>query len=332
MIFPGNAAVAETQGRILAAAGERDAAVDPFRQAYEAAPNSEPIFQRYLGALVAAKRLPEARTVLQARLDKDPGNRTLKEQLIRLDAEISGLDAGIAKARAFAKADPDSSVYDLTAADLYARNGKRAEAVALLEKSAAAHPEDASIGVGLARLYAAGGNFDKAEALLSARVKEHPDDLALRRGLADVYLLDKKYDAAASEETFILSKRPNDVVALNNLAWLYQQRGDLAKARELAEKAVAVAPPSAPATGMIKDTLGWVLLAQGDIQAALPHLEAARAALPGNPEIQYHVAVALQRSGRVSDARAMLEKLLSSGMSFTSKADAEKLLDELKRG
>ena len=60
---PGNAAVAEAQGRILAAAGDRDAAVEPFRQAYEAAPNSEPIFQRYLGALVAAKRLPEARTV-----------------------------------------------------------------------------------------------------------------------------------------------------------------------------------------------------------------------------------------------------------------------------
>ncbi len=186
--------------------------------------------------------------------------------------------------------------------------------------------------VGLAHLYAAGGDIAKAEALLSARVKERPDDLVLRRGLADVYLLDKKYDAAASKETFILSERPNDLVALNNLAWLNQQRGDLGKARELAEKAVAVAPPSAAATGMIKDTLGWVLLAQGDIQAALPHLEAARAALPGNPEIQYHVAVALQRAGRATDARAMLEKLLGSGVSFTSKADAEKLLDELKRG
>ena len=239
---------------------------------------------------------------------------------------------GLAKARAFAKEDPDSSVYDLTAADLYARNGKRAEAVALLEKSAAAHPADRAISVGLARLYAAGGDPGKAEALLTDRVKESPDDLAIRRALADVYLLDKKYDAAASEETRILSDRPDDVVALNNLAWLHQQRGDLDKARELAEKAVAAAPPTASATGMIKDTLGWVLLAQGDVQAALPHLEAASAALPGNPEIQYHVAVALQRAGRASDARAVLEKLLGSGASFASKAEAEKLLDELKRG
>jgi len=154
----------------------------------------------------------------------------------------------------------------------------------------------------------------------------------IRRGLADLYLLEKKYDAAASEETRILSQRPNDPISLNNLAWIHQQRGELAKARELAEKAIAAAPPSAPATGLIKDTLGWVMLEQGEIQAALPQLEAASAALPGNPEIQYHVAVALQRAGRPSDARAVLEKLLSSGTSFTSKAEAENLLDELKRG
>jgi predicted Zn-dependent protease len=333
MLFPGNAAVAEAQGRILAASGEPDAAVDPFRQAYEAAPDSGPIFQRYLGALVATKRFQDARTVVQARLVKDPENRALKEQLIRLEAQIGGVDAGLAKARAFAKDDPEgSSVYDLTAADLLARSGKRAEAVALLEKSVAARPADPMIAVGLARLYAATGEPGKAEALLTARVKERPDDLAIRRALADAYLLDKKYDNAASEETLILSQRPNDVVALNNLAWLNQQRGDLGKARELAEKAMAAAPPTAPATGMIKDTLGWVLLAQGDVQAALPHLEAASAALPQNPEIQYHVAVALQRAGRAADARAVLEKLLSSGVSFASKAQAEELLNELKRG
>jgi len=225
-----------------------------------------------------------------------------------------------------------SSVYDLIAADLYARNGKSAEAVALLEKSAAARPADPTVAVGLARLYAAGGDPGKAEALLSARVKERPDDLAIRRALADVYLLNKKYDNAVAEETRILSQQPNDIVALNNLAWLNQQRGDLGKARELAEKAVAAAPPTAPATGMIKDTLGWVLLAQGDVQAALPNLEAARAALPGNPEIQYHVAVALQRAGRASDARDVLEKLLGSGVTFASKPQAEELLNELKRG
>ena len=92
-------------------------------------------------------------------------------------------------------------------------------------------------------------------------------------------------------------------------------------------KAAALAPSSGP----VEDTLGWVLLAQGDTEKALSHLEAATVASPGNPDIRYHVAVALGRAGRTNDARAVLEKLLGSGMPFANKADAEKLLGELKR-
>jgi hypothetical protein len=42
--------------------------------------------------------------------------------------------------------------------------------------------------------------------------------------------------------------------------------------------------------------------------------------------------VALKRIGRPADARAMLETLLGSGVSFADKAEAEKLLQELKQG
>ena len=60
-------------------------------------------------------------------------------------------------------------------------------------------------------------------------------------------------------------------MALNNLAWLYQQKGDLAKARGVAEQAAAAAPRVAE----IDDTLGWILLAQGEAGKALTHLSAA---------------------------------------------------------
>ena len=62
------------------------------------------------------------------------------------------------------------------------------------------------------------------------------------------------------------------------------------------------------------------------------YLYAASGSAPKNPDIQYHLAVALNRLGRTADAQAMLETLLGSGVSFTDKADAEKLLQELKRG
>jgi len=164
--------------------------------------------------------------------------------------------------------------------------------------------------------------------VLTGRLKDRPDGLAMHAALGDFYIASKKFDQAITEEKRLIAEHPTDPAALNNLAWLYQQVGDLSKAREFAEKAATIAPNS----GAIEDTLGWVLLAQGDTEKALSHLEAATAAMPGNPEIRYHVAVALGRAGRAADARAVLEKLLGSGASFTSKEDAQKLLDELKRG
>jgi len=96
----------------------------------------------------------------------------------------------------------------------------------------------------------------------------------------------------------------------------------------LAEQAVAAAP-RAP---QIDDTLGWILLAQGEADKAVTYLSAASLSAPSNPDIQYHLAVALHRVGRAADAQAMLETLIKSGVSFSDKADAEKLLQELKRG
>ncbi len=326
--FPSNIDVFDAQGRMLVSSGDQAGAIDAYRRAYEIAPNSAPILTRYLGLLAAAKRFPEHRAVLQSSLDKDPGNREVKAQLIRIEAEIGGLDAGLGKARSFAKDDPGSTLYDLVSADLYERGGKRPEAVALLEKAAAARPSDANVAVALSRLYSRAGDLVKAEAVLTGRLKDRPDDLVLRAALGDFYISTKKFDLAIAEESRLIAERPNDAAALNNLGWLYQQVGDLSKAREFAEKAAAIAPTS----GAIADTLGWVMLAQGDIEKGLSRLQAASAASPGNPDIRYHVAVALGRAGRPADARAVLEKLLESGASFASKADAQKLLDELKRG
>ena len=74
------------------------------------------------------------------------------------------------------------------------------------------------------------------------------------------------------------------------------------------------------------------MLGQGEADRATPYLSAANLSAPADPDIQYHLAVALQRVGRPADAEAMLETLLGSGVSFTDKSEAEKLLRDLKRG
>jgi Flp pilus assembly protein TadD len=100
----------------------------------------------------------------------------------------------------------------------------------------------------------------------------------------------------------------------------------LTKARELAERAAAAAP-NAP---QIDDTLGWIVLAQGDAAKAMTYLTAANVSAPADPSIAYHLAVALQRAGHSADAQTVLEKLLGSGAAFAEKPEAEKLLADIK--
>jgi predicted Zn-dependent protease len=324
--FPSNLDVLDAQARAQLGAGDTQAAIAIYKHAYELAPNSAPILSRYVSALNTAKNYPEVRSVLQAAVDRAPQNASLKGDLIRVEAEVGGTDAGLAKAREFAKTDSGNTLYDLVSADLLDNAGRGKEAIALLEKAIAAKPSDDGLTAALARIYNHAGSTDKAEALLNARLKAEPNDFAIGATLASLYLENKNYDAAIAEYTKLLAARPDDPASLNNLAWLYQQRGDLPKARQLAERAVAGAPSAA----QIDDTLGWILLAQGDTDKAVTYLTAANVSAPADPAIQYHLAVALHRSGRAADAETMLEKLLGSGASFADKAQAEKLLAELK--
>jgi cellulose synthase operon protein C len=326
--FPANPDVLDAKGRVQIASGDTEGALATYKRVYELAPNSMPVMSRYLGLLNGAKDYAQARSVLVAAIARDPKNASLKGDLIRVDAEIGGLDAGLAKARGFAKGDPDNPVYDIVSAELYEKAGRQGEAVTLLERAVAGRPSDDGLISALSRLYARGDESGKAEAVLKTRLQVDPKDVPVRSTLASLYLEEKKYDVAIAEYTRVISEKPADAAALNNLAWLYQQKGDLAKARELAERAVAAAP-RAP---LIDDTLGWILLAQGESDKAVTYLSAANLSAPSNPDIQYHLAVALHRAGRQADAQSTLETLLGSGVSFSDKAEAEKLLQELKRG
>jgi tetratricopeptide (TPR) repeat protein len=286
------------------------------------------ILPSYVGLLRSAKKFSTAQSVLQAALRRDPQNASLKGDLIRVEAEIGGLEAGLAAAHNFAKTDPDNSLYDRVSAELYEKSGRGTEAVNLLEKAVAVRPFDTDLAVALSRLYRRMGVVDKAEAVLKARLKTAPEDFAAGSALAFFYAEQKQYAAALDQYSRLLEERSSDPSVLNNLAWLYQREGEIAKARELAERAFAISPRAAS----IDDTLGWILLSEGEATKAIAYISAANLSAPRDPNIQYHLAVALHRIGRPADARAMLESLFRSGVSFADRAEAEKLLHELKPG
>ena len=151
--FPGDVNVLEAQGRAQYGAGDMDGAVSSYKRAHELAPNSIPILSRYLSLLNENKYFIEARGVLQDAIARDPRNASLKADLIRIEGEMNGVDAAVAKAQALAKDDPDNNIYYLVAAELYEKAGRTPDAIAMLEKAVAARPSDDALISALAQLY-----------------------------------------------------------------------------------------------------------------------------------------------------------------------------------
>jgi predicted Zn-dependent protease len=105
---------------------------------------------------------------------------------------------------------------------------------------------------------------------------------------------------------------------------LYYQEKD-PRALEVAEQVYKQQPNAAA----IADTFGWILLEQGKTARGVEILQKAAELAPENPEISYHYAVALAKSGDKQKARQRLEALLAAGKNFPQQDQAKALLNQL---
>ena len=113
---------------------------------------------------------------------------------------------------------------------------------------------------------------------------------------------------------------------LNNLAVLYQQKGD-ARALETAKRAHELSPQSAA----VADTYAWILVGAGREAEAVPLLKSAVAGEPRAAEIRYHYAVALAGTDRKGEALTELRQALAGELSPAVRTDAQKLLGQLSK-
>jgi Flp pilus assembly protein TadD len=178
-----------------------------------------------------------------------------------------------------------------------------------------------------AKLHAAktsAGRGAEADSQLQQWLKDHPDDLdALEYAAAENMKIGRS-DTAITQYERILQTKPSNAMTLNNLAIAYQRQKD-GRAVPTAERAYKLAPNSP----LIIDTLGWILIEQGDSARGLELVQRAAASMPGNPEVRYHLAVGLAKSGDKIRARKELESLLAGHENFAQRDDAKSLLGRL---
>lgn len=177
----------------------------------------------------------------------------------------------------------------------------------------------------IAGAYNQSNDSAKAEAVLDEWLSENPEDIRVRLFLASLYQQDNDHSRAINQYEKILKQDENNTLAMNNLAWLFMNK-DPARSLGLAQKANDLAP-SVPE---ITDTLGWILVNQGKVETGLNYLKSALTARPNSPDMKYHVAAALAKSGDKTQARKMLESVLNEAPTFPERKDAEELLISLQ--
>jgi cellulose synthase operon protein C len=319
--------VAEIQnaaGLIYLSTARYDAAFEHFRAGTEASPGDEKLWLNLGRAQFALHQEDAARTSLLQALKIRPNWLPAEGALAFMELQAGNGGDALKRVDALRTARPRDADVMILESDVRAAMHQYAEAEKLLSLAARTRPSS-ELALKHYRLRVV-GEIPKPTEPLETWLETHPDDLPVRAILAEAFSRGGTPDKAVQHYEAIVAKQPRDAVALNNLAWLYYERGDR-RALETARRAVALAPDS-PA---VADTLGWILVQSGALAEGLPQLARASEKDPRNGDMQYHYAAALAKAGKPAESKTRLQALLGGKAEFGSRKDAEQLLNQLNK-
>lgn len=311
--------VLSATGRILARAGFTDEALVRFNEALAAGDRSAHLDSAKL--YLDLNQREKARQSAEAALAADPNSREAQQLLVAMDARDGQVDRAFERGKRLL-AEPTPGNEAALRGDLQVMAKQFDAALASYENAQRLQPsgQTAIKLFQVRRATAASG----AERSLTQWLERNPGDAAVRRTLALYYESAGQADRALAEYERLVASNTADPMTLNNLAWMLHQKGD-ARALDLAKRAHDAAPHYAE----IADTYGWILVRMGKVPEGLAVLQSALANAPTNPDILYHTAFALQKSGDVARATKLVNEALKSKSDFGSHAEAVQLAREL---
>jgi putative PEP-CTERM system TPR-repeat lipoprotein len=270
-------------------------------------------------------QIPEAIASLELARKLDPANVDLALDAVRL-AGRTDPDKGIAAARRFAQELTDEPAAQTLEGDYLLSLGRPQDAAAAYRQAFKDHPSLA-VAERVAQSALREGKPADGEKILTDWSAAHPDDAPARFSLASFLQSENNFAAAKAQYETILKQTPDSAPVLNNLALIYLRDGD-PRALDYARRAEILAPGNP----VIADTLGWIMAQKNDPAGGLALLQRAHQLNPADLNIQYHLAFALNATGKKADATALLKTTLQSGVDFDNRDDAQTLLGQLSKG
>lgn len=261
-------------------------------------------------------------TVLEENELATLNNLTSGLMLAALKFEVGAIDAAMNIAERLQEFHPDSGQPYALEAELRRANGDLAGASAAYETA---------LDIEASLIYAVRAYRSRVSAGLQNPIapmltylEQRPLDTEMHLLLAQAYQLQNETGKSISEYEQVLTIAPDNFTAANNLAWSYWVSGD-----PRAEMAARRAFELRPENSSVLDTLGWILVMNGDYQEGIPLLRDAVKLGEGRAETRYHLAAALAQSGETMEAKKALQEILSKPDEFPSRSDAEELFSTL---
>ena len=320
---PDDLGLLDTRGLAYLASGDLAGALDTYQRLVKLVPDSADANFR-LGTVQTALKDPMARASLNRALKLAPAHVGARLALAHLNLQEGKTDEALRLARELKKEHPELVDGVLVESQALAKQKKFPEALKVLEQAQKAQPASEQLAFALANLRWMSGDKDGSLRIVAEWQEQHPGDVSAVTRAGQAYLSFGLQTQAVEAYEKALKLAPSDPMVMNNVAWL-SHKTDPKRALELAEKANSLKPDDAG----ISDTLGWLLLEQFQTARGLELLQKAFQLAPQVPDIHYHYAVALVKSGQKAKARRELERLLASRKRFSQEAEARSLLGQL---
>lgn len=308
--IPDRPELLDVAGQVYQLNGDTNQALATYGRLANLLPTAAHPYLRMAEVQVAAKNKEGARNSLNKGLALQPDSLPMQRALIMLDVDAQQFDAALAKARDIQKKQPKLNAGYALEGDIHVINKAWGQAASAYRAGLKAAPAT-DLAQRLHTVLLLDGKTGDAHAFADSWLKSHAGDNAFRLFLAESANKRKDYSAAAAQYRTLLAAQPNNPAMLNNLAWSLGQMKD-PKALSHAEQANKLAP-NQPA---IMDTLGMLLVEQGNAERGLELLTKALQLAPEAHAVRLNHAKALLKAGKKTEAKQELETLAKLGDKF----------------
>lgn len=254
-------------------------------------------------ALASAKSYDKAEALLNKLLEKRAGNQQILETLFMIKLQQEDAKGALALLEQIKPLTGQEQQYLFMKGRLQFQNKQYDAAISSLQASYSKQPTPATALL-LAEVLTTAKKKDQALALLKEHNTKYPGNSQVTTVYANLVSESAPQEAARIYQEYLKGGQKN-LMILNNYAWILFQEGKFEDAKKYAEQAVELDGRNPDAL----DTLGSILLAKGEVDAAIQKFEKSLSLRPEFAEVQLHLVAALIKANRKADAQKLLETI-----------------------